>query len=436
INSQPIIKGNNISYNHGWGGGGGGIFCLNSSLTITDNYLYQNSSFSISSSFTPTGGGIYCERSPALIQNNLISHNDSYEGGGIACMEEPAPQIINNTIVFNISKYTSPGGVVAYWSPIILTNNIIYYNGWDSQVIVHYVTPTVTYNDLEDYQNSQAPPDNNFGLAPEFVDTSKEDYHLKINSPCIDAGNPKSNFSFEPSYNGGRINLGMFGNTSGAAISDPEMELTKSAIIFDTLVSAGKDTVNLWVRNSGVTRLNLDSIYVIPTNNFEIYFTDKKYILPGDSLEIHAVFKPQIPGNYLGNIVIISNNLKSNLSYVSLSGFYDFRAAPVISDISDVPNDEGGWVKISFTKSKYDNDSLSLSKILSPEMYSIEIKDTSGWIAAANLLAYGRPLYTALVHTTKDSTTDHSGLTGFRVIAGMNEGNFVSAEKFGYSVDN
>ena len=48
--------------------------------------------------------------------------------------------------------------------------------------------------------------------------------HFKENSPAIDAGDPKSDYSLEPwipgmGYHGGRINLGAYGNTREAAMS-------------------------------------------------------------------------------------------------------------------------------------------------------------------------------------------------------------------------
>ncbi len=43
------------------------------------------------------------------------------------------------------------------------------------------------------------------------------DYHLAANSPCIDAGDPLSDFNLEPEPDVGRVNLGAYGNTSEAA---------------------------------------------------------------------------------------------------------------------------------------------------------------------------------------------------------------------------
>ncbi len=51
---------------------------------------------------------------------------------------------------------------------------------------------------------------------PDFADL---ELHLNSGSPAIDAGDPASPFSAEPAPNGGRINLGAYGNSSQAALS-------------------------------------------------------------------------------------------------------------------------------------------------------------------------------------------------------------------------
>ena len=51
---------------------------------------------------------------------------------------------------------------------------------------------------------------------PDFADAS---LHLNADSPAIDAGDPASPYSNEPAPNGGRINMGAYGNTTSAAVS-------------------------------------------------------------------------------------------------------------------------------------------------------------------------------------------------------------------------
>src|SRR6185436_17551019 len=58
---------------------------------------------------------------------------------------------------------------------------------------------------------------------PAFVNLATDDYRLLDTiSTSIDAGDPTSVFSLEPLPNGGRANLGAYGNTSQAALPRPE----------------------------------------------------------------------------------------------------------------------------------------------------------------------------------------------------------------------
>jgi hypothetical protein len=62
---------------------------------------------------------------------------------------------------------------------------------------------------------------NNIAGNPLYVDQDGLDYHLQLCSAAIDAGDPTYPFVNEPEPNGDRINLGAFGNTGEAQISDP-----------------------------------------------------------------------------------------------------------------------------------------------------------------------------------------------------------------------
>ena len=109
--------------------------------------------------------------------------------------------------------------------------------------------------------------------------------------------------------------------------------------------------------------------------------------------------------------------------------------------IQDVPDDQGNQVIISFKKSFYDSDPL----INRSEVYTIELKDyiTDNWISVQTVGAYSSDLYSVLVPTLQNCTNvidnqcvDETANTEFRIIANMDEGNFLTESIIGFSEDN
>jgi hypothetical protein len=105
--------------------------------------------------------------------------------------------------------------------------------------------------------------------------------------------------------------------------------------------------------------------------------------------------------------------------------------SPVITSVTDVPEDQGGRVYIDFQKSVFDADTLSRI-----EGYQVERMDDVGWVGVGTYNAYGAESYIIEVNTLIDSSNSTDGMTIFRVIANMDEGNFASVPDSGYSVDN
>jgi len=102
--------------------------------------------------------------------------------------------------------------------------------------------------------------------------------------------------------------------------------------------------------------------------------------------------------------------------------------------VEDIPDDQGGRVLISFHKSFFDTDILR-----NQEAYTIQRNDNTYWTAVLTLSAYGDTVYYAEATTLQDSSGLTDGLTEFRVISAMEEGNFVNRPDengIGFSVDN
>ncbi len=165
---------------------GGGIFCNKASPRIEENVFQYNSAE------YGRGGGIHCYSDTAVIKRNLILDNNCYvEGGGVCCESLSFALIVNNTFVRNRATGGSGISSIKSSSPKIVNNIISYCQGvsiWCDK----RSNALVTHNDFwktpgENYGNCKPSSDNLF-VDPLFVNLMEGDYHLKKDSPCIDAG--------------------------------------------------------------------------------------------------------------------------------------------------------------------------------------------------------------------------------------------------------
>ncbi len=118
-------------------------------------------------------GGVLC-------RNNIFSHNE------FALIEEDSLSVFGN---------------VAY-NAFFRNGTVLENNGYAADIAIRY-------------------PEN-LVVDPMFLDTTlqKRDLHLQPGSQCIDAGDPNAEFEREPMPNGGRINIGAYGGTEYATVSD------------------------------------------------------------------------------------------------------------------------------------------------------------------------------------------------------------------------
>ena len=144
-----------------------------------------------------------------------------------------SPTMSNVTVVDN--KY----GIEAYVSsePDI-SNSIFWYNTGDDLFGCQ-----ARYSCVERGGEGEG----NIDADPLFVDPANNDYHLfsergrywpehdvwvldKVTSPCVNSGDPTVDPSGEPIPNGGRINMGAYGGTAYASMSElnqpPQVSIT------------------------------------------------------------------------------------------------------------------------------------------------------------------------------------------------------------------
>jgi hypothetical protein len=199
--SSPLIQGNTITNNDGGtgnGNAGGGIFYKGaSSPSIVENIITQNSA--------RNGGGIHCNPSsnPAFVANNFIYGNSATNnGGGVLVNTHGAlVDMIGNTIAGNIGTGI---GCFGACTPS-LTNCIVYGNSLGSIS----GPATVNYCNIEGGWGGGT---GNIDTDPLFI--APGEYKLSDMSLCIDAGTnsvpglPSIDIDGDPRIVGGIADIG------------------------------------------------------------------------------------------------------------------------------------------------------------------------------------------------------------------------------------
>jgi hypothetical protein len=156
---------------------------------------------------------------PNSVLKNFVVRN-SFMGIFIV---QSSPTIANVTVVKN--RY----GIDAYaGAQPNISNSILWHNSGDD-----LFGCLARYCCIE--RNGEGP--GNISLDPMFVNAENGDYHLrsqrgrywpehdvwvldKVTSPCVDGGDPTADYSNEPIPNGGRINMGAYGGSAYASLSE------------------------------------------------------------------------------------------------------------------------------------------------------------------------------------------------------------------------
>ncbi len=196
---------------------GGGIICgVNSNISLQNVEIKYNSA--------PEGGGIWIFISnPKLNNVKIIGNKAFYWGGGIYCIDHSSPSLVNVTVTENTAIDSTGGGIYCISSNPNLINSILWNNSPNE--IYFFKGPgsssiTVSYSDIQGGEAGIETSDKDFvywlndniDTNPLFVNAEQGDVHLRLSSPCIDAGNP------DPQYNdadGSRNDMGAYGGPNG-----------------------------------------------------------------------------------------------------------------------------------------------------------------------------------------------------------------------------
>jgi len=244
---SPVVTMNTVIGNTAFGSGGG-IRCQWCSPTITGNRIIGNAAGTY-------GGGIFSSEhlSKPVITNCLIAGNTAPQGAGIG-VKVAAASVALCTITGNTAGteggavWCSQGGA----SPI--ANSILWGNSMPEVAIAGGSSLSIAWCDVGggtgtisvEPGSTLSLGSGNINADPLFADPANRDYHLlskcgrwdpqagggvggwaidRVTSPCIDAGDPAAAFSLEPLPNGGRVNMGVYGNTAEASRNSPFVAL-------------------------------------------------------------------------------------------------------------------------------------------------------------------------------------------------------------------
>jgi len=248
---------------------GGGMYNIGCSPTITncifdDNYAkFGGGMFNDSNSFPTvsdcsftaneayyTGGGMYCCSTSAFldITNCLFRDNEAVNSsGGAICFDTDQQPIDIKSCTFsqNSADNGYGGAIYSYNSDPVVIDTILWGNSdstvddWD--VVVNHSGEDfgITYSNFSGIYIISGGVDawNCISVDPQFADAGNNDFHLKspdgrwngsswvttdtVYSKCLVHAHPTNSYSNEPTPNGSKRNMGVYGNTSEASKVDP-----------------------------------------------------------------------------------------------------------------------------------------------------------------------------------------------------------------------
>lgn len=244
--------------------GDGGIDILLSSVAILNSQIVHNHS-------TGGGGGIRIDHSPVIITNTVIADNtaDLWDGAvriisTIAIAGPNSEVTINSSTIAN-NRAPKRNGVFCSLSWCKAVNSVVWGHVGEDFAGLGY---EATYSDIE----MGLAGEGNISADPRFVDPADGDYHLRLDSPCIDRGTNAN--APQRDFEGDRRPFDT--GSTGAAVVDMGADETVAVLLFRDEFDGSELDPAKW-----------DVIQGIPTVG------DGKLTLPGDTTRAEIQSKAQ-----------------------------------------------------------------------------------------------------------------------------------------------
>jgi hypothetical protein len=205
---------------------GGAIRNSESNSILTNCLIVENAAYCPSGytlySWSPIsgrGGGIYSRKSTEVLINCTISGNRATESTGGICSCDGTVELTNCILWNNNLQQISGDATVSYCNV---------QGGWPGICNID-VDPLFARSHRLETNSILANASNDMEVEGDYHlkskagrwDPLKEDWVIdEISSPCIDAGEPGCPIGCEPSPNGDVINMGFYGGTAEASMSE------------------------------------------------------------------------------------------------------------------------------------------------------------------------------------------------------------------------
>ncbi len=233
--SRGYLNGDTLRYNDA--SDGGGLYSFHSPLTMEKIWCSTNSA-------TGSGGGIYHRADSIVILNSVMTDNSSGIIGGNASVDSSWGMIRNNT--FDRGNSTWEGANLYICNPVSLeiSSNILSYGYKNGFYATSSQGITMNYNNffgnkLQDVSGVDLDSTNTFN-HPRYADTTLFDYHLGLHSGCIDRGNPFT--GTDPDLS--RVDQGAYGGTDAIFSSPQFVDTLTATAINDSVIKLQWDAIS------------------------------------------------------------------------------------------------------------------------------------------------------------------------------------------------
>jgi predicted outer membrane repeat protein len=205
--ASAAVSNSQIYSNTALGAGGGGIAVSEAILSMSKSSVMDNSAPNAQSGAIDVRSG-----STVDVVDSIIADNSTRDHGGAAAIDPDATLSLTNSLITGNSTTSGNANVFGIWGQVTVMNStisdnnpqgaqaVILFSGhltitnsilWNNALNLQSDPPcptcfTVTYSDIEGGWAGAG----NIDADPQFVDAASGDYHLQVDSPCIDTGTP------------------------------------------------------------------------------------------------------------------------------------------------------------------------------------------------------------------------------------------------------